>query len=226
MDAPDIDAGEHLRALRGLARLNRLSRCDAILWPALRDLAARTKRPIRVLDVATGSGDVPLRLAQRARRHGIEIEWHGCDVSARAVDEAAARARRSGMKFTGHVCDVLKGPLPGRFDAVTCGLFLHHLDEADVIRAITAMSGATERLLLISDLRRTLTGLALARIVPRLVTRSRVVWFDAAVSARAAWSIEELRTFASEAGLRGAHVRRAWPQRMLLTWERGTQDRS
>ena len=72
MDQPGLDAGEHAHALHGLARINRLSRSDAILWPAIERLArAGRGSPIRVLDVASGGGDVPIALAKRASRAGL-----------------------------------------------------------------------------------------------------------------------------------------------------------
>jgi 2-polyprenyl-3-methyl-5-hydroxy-6-metoxy-1,4-benzoquinol methylase len=223
MDAPGIDAEAHRLALRGLARLNRLARSDAILWPALKELAERSERPIRVLDVATGSGDIPVRLAGRARAEGLKFEWHVCDVSERAiraVGGAVDRARRAGVEIEGHVCDVVTRSLPGRYDAVVCSLFLHHLDEPEVRTVLHAMANATNHLLLVSDLRRTRAGLAMARAIPRLVTRSHIVHFDAAASVRAAYLPDELARLAADAGIVGARIHRAWPQRMLLVWNR------
>ena len=63
MDQPELDAIEHGRALAGLARINALSGSARILWPSLRDLARRKRTDgLRVLDVASGAGDVPIRL--------------------------------------------------------------------------------------------------------------------------------------------------------------------
>ena len=64
MDDPALDPAEHRRALAGLARLNRVSDSPGVLWPAVRELARGG--PVRVLDVATGSGDVPRALAAKA----------------------------------------------------------------------------------------------------------------------------------------------------------------
>ncbi|MBL8746139.1 MAG: methyltransferase domain-containing protein [Phycisphaerae bacterium] len=222
MDSPEIDPGAHQAALQGLARLNRLSGSARILWPALRDMARRAGRAVTVLDVATGSGDIPVRLARRARACALDIEWHACDVSERAITHAVARAAREGVRLTGHVTDATRDRLPGRFDAVTCSLFLHHLDEPEVVRALKAMADAAGRLLLVSDLRRTRAGLMLARIVPRLVTTSSIVHFDAAASVRAAYQPRELAALADRAGLAGSTLRHAWPERMLLTWTRQT----
>src|SRR5437764_11213730 len=79
MDQPGLDAAEHARALRGLSRINTVSGSAGILWPSLRDLArAAGADGIRVLDIATGAGDVPLRLWQKARRAGVGMRIAGC----------------------------------------------------------------------------------------------------------------------------------------------------
>src|SRR5437879_6346436 len=96
MDQPGLDAGRHVQALRGLERINRWSGSARILWPPLRAAARATGRPLRVLDVATGAGDLPVRLWQRARRAGLALEIDGCDVSPRAVAYAAGRAGEAG----------------------------------------------------------------------------------------------------------------------------------
>src|SRR5207237_7259825 len=81
MDQPDLRPARHVGALCGLARINFWSGSAGILWPPLAELARRLGRPIRVLDVATGAGDVPLRLWRRSRRAGLDFRIDGCDVS-------------------------------------------------------------------------------------------------------------------------------------------------
>lgn len=226
MDSPAIDPAEHRGALRGLARLNRLSGAAGILWPELRSFARERWRPpnggapIRVLDVATGSGDIPVALALAARAEGFALEWHALDASPLAAAEASARARRRGVALHTHVGDAA-GEVDGApYDVVTCGLFMHHLDPEGVRSTLRRMAASARTLVLVSDLRRTRVGLALAGAAPRLVTRSRVVWHDAVASVRAAYTPDELRSLAADAGMRGARVRPAWPQRMLLVWRR------
>ena len=218
MDQPDLDEQQHARALEGLATLNVLSRSGRILWAELRSLARRQGTPLRVLDVASGGGDVPLDLAQRAQRQGVRLQIDGCDVSPFAVRFAQQRtAQRTDVQFFEH--DVLRDPLPGGYDAVTCSLFLHHLSEAEAVRLLSALAGAG-RLVLVNDLCRSRTGYVLVWSACRLLTRSRVVHVDGPRSVEAAFTPAELRTLAERSGLSGATVSRRWPQRMLLKWER------
>src|SRR4051812_15962478 len=100
MDDPAIDPAEHRRALAGLARLNRFSNSVGVLWPAISKLAKQLQRTVRVLDVATGSGDVPRKLLARARRAGVSLEVSGCDISPTAIE--AASQQSSGVRFFVH----------------------------------------------------------------------------------------------------------------------------
>src|SRR5437016_14166643 len=96
MDGPGLDAGLHRQALRALERINLLSGSASSLWRGISRLAVASPRPLRVLDVASGAGDVPIRLWQVARRRGLDIDVAGCDVSTLAVSQAQGRAARGG----------------------------------------------------------------------------------------------------------------------------------
>ena len=68
------------------------------------------------------------------------------------------------------------------------------------ISLLYKMRCAARRLVLVSDLVRSRAGYALAAAVPRLLTRSRVVHVDAVRSVEAAFTPEEFRLLAAEAG--------------------------
>ena len=217
MDDPALDPAEHRRALAGLARINRWSGSANLLWPPIREYARRLNRPLRLLDVATGSGDVPLALLNLARRDGITLEVTGCDLSPLAIDEARARVTALNVPATFLVADVLADPLPGRFDVVTCSLFLHHLDERDVVVVLRRMADAGT-LVLVSDLVRNRFNLMQVWVASRLFTRSRVVHVDGPLSIRGAFTVNELLQLAEQAGLSGATAQLKFPCRMLLSW--------
>src|SRR5947207_1716160 len=95
MDQPDLDAGRHAHALAGLARINFFSRSSGILFGPLLELQRRLgSSRLRILDVASGGGDIPARLWRRAARAGLDWRIAGCDISPVAVEHARARALR------------------------------------------------------------------------------------------------------------------------------------
>ena len=221
MDDEGIGPREHDAALRGLARINRVSRSDAILWPVLRDVAASGNgRVLRVMDVATGSGDVPAALDARARSAGIRIEWTLCDRSPHALARAEERAAGSGMNVRTVCVDVLAAPLPTDCDVVISSLFLHHFDPHDAVRIMRSMRDAARVAVGVADLDRTWLGLGLATLGARVLSRSPVVHFDAAASVRAAHARAEIESLARDAGMSGCVITRAWPERWRLWWNR------
>jgi SAM-dependent methyltransferase len=216
MDDPALDPAEHRRALAGLARLNRFSNSAGVLWPALAKLARELGRPVRVLDVATGSGDVPRALQTRAQRAGLALELTGCDLSPIAIAEAARAG--GAVRFFTH--DVLHSPLPAGFDVVSCSLFLHHLGEEDAVILLERLQSAAEHLVLVNDLARSRFNFCAVWLASHLLTRSRVVRFDGPASVRSAFTPAEALALAERAGLHGATVRGKFPCRFLLSWRR------
>lgn len=223
MDQPGLDAELHRQALVGLRRVNVVSGTVRALWNPIRQLAEGCpERNIRVLDLACGGGDVARGLAAKARRSGVPLHVDGCDISPVAVAHAQSALQHSGLdnvRFFG--CDVLEGPLPDDiYDVVTCSLFLHHLDERDAVRVLRRMGQLTRRLVLVDDLCRSRWGYWMAWFGSRLLTRSPIVHIDGPLSVNGAFTLDEARRLALEAGLTGAHCIRHWPARFLLSWNK------
>jgi 2-polyprenyl-3-methyl-5-hydroxy-6-metoxy-1,4-benzoquinol methylase len=175
---------------------------------------------VRVLDVATGAGDVPIRLFARASRNGLPVTLSGCDASERAVAFARARAASAAADVGFFTHDALAGALPEPADVVTCSLFLHHLSRGDAVRLLGRMAEAARRRVIVADLERGVPGWLLAWTAARVFTGSPVVRNDATVSVESAFTAREARELAEEAGLAGARVTRCRMFRWRLDWER------
>lgn len=216
MDQPGLDPGEHLKALEGLERINRVSATARTLWGEIvREIAPR--RRLRVLDLACGGGDVAVALWKYARRAGIDAEVLGIDINALAVRRAREKAERERAAVRFERRDVLRGELPAESDVVMNSLFLHHLDGPDAELLLRRMAASSRGLVLVDDLARGVGGYLLALAGTRLLSRSRVVHIDGPLSVRAAFTASELSGMAARAGLRRSKVRRRWPSRLMLT---------
>lgn len=223
MDDPALAPASHHAALGGLERINRLSFSIRRIWNPIAALARKhPEQTIKVLDVATGAGDIPIGLWQRAYRAGLKIEVAGCDASDRAIQFAQNRAKAHKADVHFFQIDAVAQPLPEGYDVVTCSLFLHHLQEHHVIALLAAMSKAAAKMIVISDLNRTAMGYALAVVVTRLLTRSKVVHTDGPLSVAGAFTMEEAHRLAQKAGLAGASLHRIFPSRWRLIWHRET----
>jgi len=226
MDRLDLDPERHVAALRGLARLNAWSGSAGILWPPIERLfrerahagGATATVPFRILDIASGAGDVPIRIALRANRLGFPVEVTGCDRSPIALEHARREASLRSVSVRFLECDVVQEDLAGDYDVVMCSLFLHHLEDSCAVRVLQAMRQAARSLVLVCDLDRRPAGLVLTWAATRLLTLSDVVRFDGPASVRAAFTPEEAAAIAGRAGLIGAVIERRWPFRWLLEW--------
>jgi 2-polyprenyl-3-methyl-5-hydroxy-6-metoxy-1,4-benzoquinol methylase len=219
MDQPDLAPERHHQALRGLARINWWSGSARLLWRPMVACARQSRIPPRLLDVATGGGDVPIRLWHQARHTGLQLTIAGCDRSPVAVDYARRRAQACQADVHFFEWDVLQDALPGHYDIVTSSLFLHHLAEEQAVELLQVMARAAQRLLLINDLVRSWGGYLLAYVGTRLLSASDVVHTDGPRSVEGAFTVTELLALARRAGLDEARVTRHWPCRMLLEWE-------
>ena len=224
MDAEDLDPTRHVTALRALARVNRVARVAARVWrEALHMRRTSHDRgvglPLRLLDVACGGGDVMVDVASRAHRAGVPLAVHGCDSSPVALEHARREAERRGVEADFFDRDVLAEGLPGGYDLVCSSLFHHHLAREDAVGLLRAMSEAGHRVL-VQDLLRGTLGYVLAWSGLRLLSRSEVARVDGPRSVRAAFTLSEVRTMATEAGYVGAVVQRGWPERFILRWRR------
>ena len=221
MDDPSLDVEQHVLALRGLERINWWSASVHTLWPPIQALVGEEPTgAFRVLDIATGAGDVPMTLWHRARRAGVQLAVDGCDHSPIAITHARQRAKQRQADVTFFEWDVLTQQIPQGYDVVTCSLFLHHLNEAHVVELLRAMAQAARRLVVISDLVRSRAGLALAYLGTRLLSTSAVVHVDGPRSVQAAYTIEEIRGLAMQAGMDDAAVLPCWPWRYRLVWKK------
>ncbi len=224
MDDPGLPEAEHLRALGGLARINAISGTAARLATAigrrLGDGRARA-RPLEIMDVACGGGDVTVGLARRlaARCGAAKVRVVGLDVSPRAVERARRRAAGGSEPVSFEVRDVVADGCPS-CDVVVSSLFLHHLDDAAARAVLAACAAAARCGIVVSDLIRSRIGLALAVAGTTFLSRSHVVRTDGPLSVRAARTAPEYRDLFAAAGLPAAAVRRVWPERVIVEWWR------
>jgi ubiquinone/menaquinone biosynthesis C-methylase UbiE len=197
----DSDAGtpaEVEASLADLRAINRRFGGASTLYRLVRDAAQRLGRTkLSLLDVAGASGDVPLVVQSLLRDDGIELE-------ATLLDRAATHLSDSFPAVAG---DALHMPFQeGAFDLVSCSLFLHHLEPAEIVAFVNEALRVARHGVLLNDLRRSPLHLALVYAALPLFG-SRLTRHDAPVSVRRAYTPKELedllrRTQAADVSLR------------------------
>lgn len=216
MDEPDLDVDLHHDALTGLARVNRFSGAANAIWRPVAQLAVKLGRPIRILDVACGGGDVATSLQHHANRKQVPITVVGCDISETAIQFATQRAQQRQVQVSFVQNDVLNEELPQGFDLIYSSLFLHHLKSEEMIHVLKSMRRSASHCVVINDLLRSSLGYALAKWGIRILTRSKVCHVDGPLSVEAALTLDEVRSVAEQAGWNDIDLRRCWPERFLM----------
>lgn len=204
LDGGRLTPSEVAANLRDLARLNRLPGGTAASIAGIARLVG-AERDVRVLDVGTGRADMPLAFAVRG--------WATVAVDTNPEVLAVARrltAGRAAVTVAG--ADARSLPYDdGEFDVAHCSLLLHHLDPPAAVVALRELSRVSRRGVVVNDLRRGIFPLLATAL--SVATCGRVTRADGIASARRAYTLGELDTLLSDAGLRTAwRSSRWWPR--------------
>ena len=208
LDRPGHDPAELAANLQDIRTVNRLAGGVATILRHLPGLLSQLPRdrPVEILDLATGGGDIPLNLAAWAARQGRPLHLMVTDRSP----EILAEARRTlagvpGVTFS--VCDARAVPMPDRsFDVVLCSLSLHHFAPGEAVQVLREMDRLSRSGFILNDIRRCLAGYVAAWGASRVATRNRLTRHDMPLSVLRAYTPDELRALLRQAGIRDASV--------------------
>ena len=208
MDRPQPVTPELESDLRNLRQLNRYFGSYALIEHFLRRWIQPGAR-LRVLDLATGSGDIPRLVIDHARNVGATVTVDAIDQqesTMKIARDLSANYPEIAFK-TGDVltfgCSRGAGS-PRRddetYDVVLCSLALHHFDDDAAVRLLRRCRELSRRYVLVSDLRRGLLATIGAYLLTALVFRDPMTRTDARLSAARAFSLREFRSLAERAG--------------------------
>ncbi len=175
---------------------------------------------LSVLDVGTGSADIPLAIQRWAARRGITAGVEGVDANAEMLAEARLfLSREHNARVRLRQADACMLPhADGSVEYIVSSNFMHHLDDTEALAALREMGRVAARGGIVVDLQRRDSALFNVWMLTRLTTRNRLTRSDGPLSVRRAFTVDEMAKLAREAGLAGARVRSAGPVRMVLTW--------
>ncbi|WP_309066369.1 methyltransferase domain-containing protein [Microbacterium sp.] len=219
MDDPAADLRMLQRTYQRFALVNAVvSRWRTLYRREIRPRAQR--RPVRILDIGAGGGDISRALSARLRRDGIPGEVTAVDLDARAIAWARAQDAGSGVRYrcapAGELAD--EGE---RFDVVLSNHVLHHLapEELSGVLADSRRLVAPGGVVCHHDIARSRTAyvlfaVATAPLAPTLFAGS-FIRTDGLISIRRSYTPDELAAVVPE----GWRVRTGIPARLELRWE-------
>jgi len=155
---------------------------------------------IAVLDVATGTADIPVAIAKWARQAGIRVGITAIDLDPRIVNIARKRSEPY-PEITVAVADGFELPFANqRFDYVLCSKTTHHFTDEEVSRMIREFSRVARRGYIVVDLRRSWIAYILIFLLTRLFSRNRLSRSDGPLSVLKSYTPGELAALAIRSG--------------------------
>lgn len=162
---------------------------------------------LTLLDVGTGTADIPLALAGWARREGVDLQITATDLSEEVLAHAHSHlGGRGGIHLA--VADATQLPYPDvSYDFVLCNMALHHFPPQEAVQVLREMYRVARRAILINDLERSHPAYWGARLLFGILTRDPMTSHDGPLSVLRSYTVSELRALAQEAALRNFTVR-------------------
>jgi 2-polyprenyl-3-methyl-5-hydroxy-6-metoxy-1,4-benzoquinol methylase len=198
MDRPQPVAAELERDLLNLRRFNRYFGSYRLILRFVRHWV-RPEDHLRIVDLATGSGDIPRLVVDLARKIGATVKIDALDRQP-ATLEIAQKLSTEYPEISYLEENILEWRPAERYDMVLCTLVLHHFSEQDAVGVLRRCRELSQGFVLVSDLRRGFLLQAGVYVLTALVFREPMTRYDARLSAERAFSFAELDDLARQAG--------------------------
>lgn len=220
MDGDDVSPADLRRSLHFIERVNgALGYTRATLRHLERfSRSWRAGQRIDLIDLATGSADIPMAILRWADRKGLDVHIVGIDRHPQTARIAAARSAEH-PKLRIVQADALDPPFEARsFDYALCAMFLHHLDTADAEHVLRNMDKLARRGIIAADLLRNRRAYLWIRLLTAL--SDPMVRHDAAASVRQSFTRREVLQLKVAAGLDYATYHRHFAHRWTLAGQK------
>lgn len=216
MDEP-CTYGDLRGCLHDLAQVNRTTCAYA---PTLRFVSAfahrGAARPLHVVDVGCGGGDM-LRVVERwARRRRVPVRLTGIDINPLAIRAAREFAPESSrIRWIAGDARALSEPA----DLIVSSLLTHHLTGEQIVRFLQWMESAAALGWFVNDLYRTRISYLGFHLLSLAARWHPFVAHDGPISIRRAFAPRDWRLFIEQAALPSGSVRihARWPVRICIS---------
>jgi len=198
MDRPQPVTPELASDLRNLRQLNRYFGSYRLIEHFLRRWIQPRSR-MRILDLATGSGDIPRLIVDNARSAGATVTVDAVDQQPSTL-EIARSLSHDYPEIEFFEGNVLSFGESSGYDAVLCSLALHHFEAAAAVQLLRRCRDLSRRYVLVSDLCRGPLATMGVYLLTTFIYREPMTRTDARLSAERAFSFGEFRSLAERAG--------------------------
>jgi ubiquinone/menaquinone biosynthesis C-methylase UbiE len=216
MDAPDNPRELLEDDLRNLRIINRyLGNYRSVLQGVKRIVEEQKLSHFSLLDVGTGSADIPVMIACWARHNNLVAELVAVDaepVTLRAAVDQTAGHREIGLvQGDGRALPFHSGS----FDLVLSSQMLHHFSEEGIIHLLRDWSRVARRAVIVSDLIRHPVAYHGIRLITKAFTRNIMTRTDGPLSVQRAFTLKEWRELFARAGIGPFRIFQTFPFRQM-----------
>lgn len=208
---------EFSACLRDLVKVNRtvFAYRPTLKW--LEQFAQAGNRPLHIVDVGCGAGDMLRRIESWAQRKNIQVRLTGLDRNPMAVQTAQELGGKNAA-IEWIACEAFDYTASDGIDLVISSLLTHHLSDAEIVRFLQWMEHNAARGWFINDLNRGRGSYYGFKLLSRAMHWHRFVQHDGPVSIRRSFSESDWNRYISEAGLDADSVNifKAWPGRLCV----------
>jgi 2-polyprenyl-3-methyl-5-hydroxy-6-metoxy-1,4-benzoquinol methylase len=197
MDRDDPPSAELERDLERIRQLNRWFGSYRLVSSFIRRWIKPDDK-LRVVDLATGSGDIPRLIVDYARTISARVEVDALDRQPGTL-EIARRLSADYPEISYREANILERSTVETYDIALCTLALHHFSNEDAVRLLRRCREISKRFVLISDLRRSFSLIAGVYLLTALIFREPMTRYDARLSTIRAFSFSEMHELAMRA---------------------------
>lgn len=220
IDDPAQPYADIVQSMNDVARANRLFWGTQTVMSHVVHLLRSIPRgtPVRILDIATGSADIPRTLMDWGRRRGLALSV----VGVNSMPAMLRMARETSPSIALVQADALRLPFaPRSFDIVLCALAFHHFGFATSVQVLKMMDMLSTRGFVVSDLRRDRLSLLTVQVGLSLIRSHHFTRHDGPASVRRAFTPREYVKMVACSGVQDIRMHSHGYVRLALVQDKG-----
>jgi ubiquinone/menaquinone biosynthesis C-methylase UbiE len=194
MDDLDFQGPEMKNLLRDLKTVNKWLGGNNITLDGISKLLKNhsNKKPIKILDVGCGDGELLRKCSDFAEKNNLEFECLGLDFNKNILDYAKKQSK-SYQNISFLKVDVfLNAELIPNCDIALCTLFLHHFNNEKIGILLKGLLKKSSKGLVINDLHRNRQAFCFFKLFHKFFLKTKTAKHDGLVSIARGFKKEEL----------------------------------
>lgn len=203
--------GEILRdALDKIASINKLLGGNAVTLDGVQQLLKNTNqnRPIRIIDIGCGNGDMLRTLADYAKQKQLNFELIGIDANQFTINHA----RQLSVNYSNisYQCEDIFEDQIAESDIILCTLTLHHFKDQEIINLLTRFKKAVSLGMVINDLQRSALAYYLFIGLCFVFSLNHMSKEDGLVSILRGFKKQDLQLYTKQLQLKNCSIKWKW----------------